>query len=121
MSFNAIEIVSIPVTDQERAKVFYEQTLGFALLEDGPFGEGLRWVQLAPRKDDATSIALVNWFENMMPRALQGLVIGVDDINAKRQGLIANGVEVSEVDDTPWGKFASLSDLDGNGWTLHQK
>lgn len=121
MSLNHIEIISIPVTDQERAKVFYEQTLGFALLEDAPFGEGMRWGQLAPGKDDATSIALVNWFEDMPPGSVQGLVIGVDDIAAKREELTGKSVDVSNIDDTPWGKFATLKDPDGNCWTLHQK
>jgi catechol 2,3-dioxygenase-like lactoylglutathione lyase family enzyme len=50
--------VLIPVSDQDRALEFYVGTLGFEVLVDGPFGDGGRWIEVAP-PGAATSIALV--------------------------------------------------------------
>jgi catechol 2,3-dioxygenase-like lactoylglutathione lyase family enzyme len=56
-----LRLVSIPVADVDRAKAFYVDVLGFEERFDGPFGEGMRWVELAP-PDAQASIALVTWF-----------------------------------------------------------
>jgi catechol 2,3-dioxygenase-like lactoylglutathione lyase family enzyme len=53
-----VQIVSVPVSDQERAKNFYVTTLGFEIREDTPFGEGMRWIEVAPEGSTA-SLALV--------------------------------------------------------------
>ena len=44
----------------------------------------------------------------------------VDDVRAVREQLLANGVEVSEVDEQAWGHFVTFSDPDGNSWALQQ-
>ena len=69
-----LRLVSIPVSDVDRAKAFYVDALGFEERFDGPFGEGMRWVELAPPDSQAT-IALVTWFESMPPGAVTGLVL----------------------------------------------
>ena len=61
-----LRLVSIPVADVDRAKAFYVDVLGFEERFDGPFGEGMRWVELAPPDSQAT-IALVTWFDPMPP------------------------------------------------------
>jgi catechol 2,3-dioxygenase-like lactoylglutathione lyase family enzyme len=53
-----VRTVGIPVTDQDRALAFYRDTLGFETRLDGEFGEGLRWIEVAP-PGSATTIALV--------------------------------------------------------------
>jgi catechol 2,3-dioxygenase-like lactoylglutathione lyase family enzyme len=61
-----LQVVSIPVADQDRAKRFYEDQLGFTLRADQPMDENRRWVALAPPRGQ-TAISLVSWFEDMPP------------------------------------------------------
>jgi hypothetical protein len=56
----AIEIISIPVTDQERSKEFYKR-LGFNVLIEAPFEKDSKWVQMG-LPGDGPSITLVTWF-----------------------------------------------------------
>ena len=114
-----IAIVSVPVTDVSRARAFYTETLGLTLLRDEAMGPDMRWVQLQPRDGGAT-IALVTWFEQLRPGTQQGLMLGVDDIDAEHARLTGLGVAASPVDEQPWGRFTMLQDPDGNGWIVAQ-
>jgi catechol 2,3-dioxygenase-like lactoylglutathione lyase family enzyme len=59
-----VQVVSVPVSDQQRAKNFYVDKLGFELREDRLWAEGMRWVEVAP-ESSSTSLSLVTWFEAM--------------------------------------------------------
>jgi predicted enzyme related to lactoylglutathione lyase len=115
----AISIISIPVTDQEAAKQFYLK-LGFKILVEAPFEKGQKWVQLALPGQEAVSITLVTWFPNMPAGSVNGFVIKTDDLNKEIEELTAKGITVGKVDLTPWGKFAAVTDPDGNRLSLHQ-
>lgn len=120
MGLSSIELVSIPVSDQDRAKEFYSQTLGFSVNVDAPVGEDMRWVQLTPPGGGA-SIALITWQQAMPPGALQDLYLACQDIDGTYQTLRERGVTFTdEPFDSPFGKFAHFQDLDGNGWVLHE-
>lgn len=116
----AIELISVPVTDQDRAKKFYVAQLGFQVIVEAPFGNNQQWIQLG-LPGSSVSITLVTWFEKMPAGSLQGVLIDTDDIEKDVELLKAKGVNIAPVDNTPWGKFANFSDPDGNGWSLHQK
>ncbi len=119
MSLNRIAIISVPVSDQAAARDFYADTLGFEVIRDNPMGPDQRWVQVGP-KGAETSLTLVTWLDKMPAGSVQGLVLNSDDIEADRDAIAAKGVEITEVGDTPWGRFAMFSDPDGNGWVLQQ-
>jgi catechol 2,3-dioxygenase-like lactoylglutathione lyase family enzyme len=112
-----IEIISIPVTDQVKSKEFYLK-LGFSLIAEAAMGEQ-KWVQLGFPGTEA-SITLVTWFPKMAPGSIQGLVIKTDNVQQDLTELTAKGIEVGKIDDTPWGKFLSVKDPDGNGLSFHQ-
>ncbi|MCH9687938.1 MAG: VOC family protein [Deltaproteobacteria bacterium] len=114
-----IAIVSVPVTDQARAKAFYTETLGFDVVRDNPMGPDQQWIELLPN-GGGVSITLVTWFEALAAGGQQGLVLGTGDIDARRAELVARGLEISEVQAQPWGRFATFRDPDGNGWVLTQ-
>ena len=61
-----VQIVSVPVSAQERAKDFYLSTLGFELRQEAPFGDDMHWIEVAPEGSTA-SLTLVTWFESMSP------------------------------------------------------
>lgn len=115
----AISIISIPVTDQEAAKQFYLK-LGFNVLVEAPF-ETNKWIQLALPAQEAVSITLVTWFPELKPGSIRGYVIQVDSIDDEIKGLNEKGIETGKIDQTPWGKFVSVTDPDGNTWSLHEE
>jgi catechol 2,3-dioxygenase-like lactoylglutathione lyase family enzyme len=118
-----IELIFVPVTDVDRAKSFYVDRCGFHADWDHQVTEELRFVQLTP-PGSACSIAFGTGFDttytSMAPGSLQAIQVVVADVEAARQRLLDNGVEVSEVDDQAWGRFVRFRDPDGNGWTLQQ-
>ena len=112
-----IELVAIPVSDVDRAKRFYTEQVGFNADHDYQVSEGLRFVQLTP-PGSACSIAIGEGITQAAPGSVQGVQIVVSDIQAAHDELAARGVEVSEVQEFPWGKFVFFSDPDGNRWSV---
>jgi len=119
VAIKSFEIVSVPVSDQERAKLFYRDVVGFELLREEPMGPKQKWIQLAPQ-GCATTIALVTWFDAMRPGGLQGVMLNVTDIDQDHAALTQRGLKLSEIQQQPWGRFATFNDPDGNGWILRQ-
>jgi catechol 2,3-dioxygenase-like lactoylglutathione lyase family enzyme len=115
----SVDIVSVPVTDQTRAKAFYSDVLGFGVREEAELGEGRRWVELVPPAGGA-SISLVTWYEAMPAGSVHGLVLGTDDAHAAFAELQSRGVIFGEagVQAASWGQYATFADPDGNCWVL---
>ena len=114
-----LELIPVPVSDVERAKAFYSGPAGFALDNDVTVKEGLRFIQLTP-PGSGCSISIGEGITEMEPGSLEGLQLVVEDIEAARQELSGRGVEVSEIQDFPWGRFVFFSDPDGNGWAVQR-
>jgi catechol 2,3-dioxygenase-like lactoylglutathione lyase family enzyme len=119
MAIKSFEIVSVPVSDQQRSKEFYRDVVGFELLREEPMGPGQSWIQLAPR-GCLTTIALVTWFEAMKPGGLQGVMLNATDIERDHRELSARGLKLAEIKQEPWGRYTTFEDPDGNGWILRQ-
>ena len=114
-----LELVAVPVSDVDRAKSFYTEQVGFNADHDHRVSDSIRFVQLTP-PGSACSIALGTGLVETPPGSVQGLQLVVADIHAARAELTERGVEVSEVQDFPWGSFVFFSDPDGNGWAVQQ-
>jgi catechol 2,3-dioxygenase-like lactoylglutathione lyase family enzyme len=114
-----LELVTVPVSDVDRAKAFYVEKVGFNADHDHQVSDELRFVQLTP-PGSASSIALTSGAHEMEPGIFEGLQLVVEDAEAAQAELSERGVEVSEVQDFPWGRFVFFSDPDGNGWALQQ-
>lgn len=114
-----IELLAVPVTDVDRAKAFYVDQVGFNADHDHQVSDSLRFVQLTP-PGSACSIVIGEGVTEMAPGSQKGIQMVVADVEAARGALLANGVEASEVDDQPWGRFVFFSDPDGNRWALQQ-
>jgi catechol 2,3-dioxygenase-like lactoylglutathione lyase family enzyme len=124
-----LEVVTLPVSDVDRAKSFYE-SLGWRLDVDLDGGDAFRAVQMTPPHSQC-SIHFGRGLTTAEPGALDRLFLAVDDIEAARDDLVSRGVEVSEVyEQRPPGfesiegrsyfMYASFSDPDGNGWLLQE-
>ena len=105
-----VEIIMIPVADQQKAKAFYIK-LGFKVIVEAPSAHGETWIQMGLPGGN-TTISLAKF---------QGIICETDDLEKDINDLKTNGIEVGKIDDTPWGRFAWLKDPDGNSLCLHQK
>ncbi len=114
-----LELITLPVSDVDRAKAFYAEAAGFVAEHDREINEDLRFVQLTP-PGSACSIAIGKGLTEAAPGSVQGLQMVVADAEAAHAELSARGVEVSEVQDFPWGRFVFFSDPDGNGWAVQE-
>lgn len=114
-----LELVSVPVSDVDRAKAFYTEQVGFVADQDHTVTEGLRFVQLTP-PGSACSIAIGTGLSDAAPGSVRGLQLVVADVAAAHRRLQEAGVEVTEVQHFPWGSFTYFSDPDGNGWAVQQ-
>jgi len=114
-----LELVQVPVSDVDRAKAFYVDEVGFNADHDHQVTDELRFVQLTP-PGSACSIAIGTGLSQMAPGSVEGLQIVVDDADAAHAELKGRGVDVSDVQDLPWGRMVFFSDPDGNSWALQQ-
>jgi catechol 2,3-dioxygenase-like lactoylglutathione lyase family enzyme len=118
MPISQVQVVSVPVSDQDRAKAFYVEILGLALLTDQQFTPEMRWVMVSP--PGGAALTLVTWFPTMPSGSLKGLVLESADLDGDAAAFEAKGVVVSEVQDAPWGRFVTFDDPDGNGIVLQE-
>jgi catechol 2,3-dioxygenase-like lactoylglutathione lyase family enzyme len=114
-----LELIAVPVSDPDRAKAFYTDRVGFNADHDHKVSDDLRFIQLTP-PGSACSITIGKGISDKPPGSVGGLQMVVSDIDAAHAELSGRGVEVSDVQDYPWGKFVFFSDPDGNGWAVQQ-
>jgi catechol 2,3-dioxygenase-like lactoylglutathione lyase family enzyme len=126
-----LEVVTLPVSDVDRAKRFY-QSLGWRLDADIAVGDVFRVVQLTPTQS-ACSVAFGKGVTTGEPGSVQRLILAVDDIDAARADLVRRGIEISglfhlaggpvpgpDPEGRSYQTYASFSDPDGNGWLLQE-
>ena len=114
-----LELVAIPVSDVDRAKEFYVEKAGFNADHDHNVSDEVRFVQLTP-PGSACSITIGKGVTDAQPGSVQGMQMVVPDIEAAHAELAERGVDVSEVQDFPWGSFVFFADPDGNKWAVQQ-
>jgi catechol 2,3-dioxygenase-like lactoylglutathione lyase family enzyme len=106
----SVEIIMLPVKDRQRAKEFYLK-LGFKVVVEALDPHGETWIQMG-LPNGTTTISLAGF---------QGIIFETDNIEVEVEELKTKGIEVGKIDNTPWGRFAWLKDLDGNSLCLRQK
>jgi len=125
-----LELIVVPVSNQDRAKDFYIEKAGFQLDVDHKAGD-FRVVQATP-PGSACSIALMKNPESA--GSLQGLHLIVSDIEAARSMLVQRGVDVSELfhfeagqqvsgpdsERSDYNTFCTFNDPDGTGWMIQE-
>lgn len=114
-----LELVAIPVTDVDRAKRFYVEQVGFHADHDRVVNPELRFVQLTP-PGSGCSIAMGSGITDAEPGSVRGMQLVVDDADTAHAELKERGVEVSDVQEFPWGRFVFFSDPDGNAWAVQE-
>ena len=114
-----IELIPLAVTDVDRSVEFYGEKVGWNVDHDQTVHEGLRFVQVTP-PGSACSICFGVGL-GMLPDGHQQLIqIVIDSAEEARDHLRGRGIEASDVDEQPWGRFVTFEDPDGNRWSLQQ-
>jgi catechol 2,3-dioxygenase-like lactoylglutathione lyase family enzyme len=134
-----LEVVTIPVSDVDKALEFYRDRLGWRVDADIRASEDIRIVQVTPTGDGHVSIGFGTGIPMATPGSMRHLELVTSDIVATREELVQRGVEVTEVyhgpgspffpqaripgpdpERTSYNSYASFEDPDGNGWTLQE-
>jgi hypothetical protein len=116
-----LELVPVPVSDIDRAKVSYEK-VGFGNLHDTQVTPIMRVVQLTPPGSSCAIVfgAGMGPITDMVPGSVKGLHLVVEDMAATRAALTERGIELSDVEDMGGVLYSFFSDPDGNMWALQQ-
>ena len=128
-----LELVVIPVSDVDRAKIFYSEKVGFSEDVDTRVSDEMRVVQLTP-PGSACSIGIGTGITDAAPGSVRGLHLVVSDIETTRAELVERGMDVSEIrhfESSTWvpgpdpqrrdySSYADFSDPDGNTWVLQE-
>ncbi|WP_316520278.1 VOC family protein [Kitasatospora brasiliensis] len=125
-----LEVVVVPVSDVDRAKLFYEEQVGFTVDHDTRLRDGIRVVQLTP-PGSPCSIVVGKGVIDAPPGSVKGLQLVVPDIEKAHAELKARGVQVSPVQHfvaggrvdghgEAWNNFVFFNDPDGNGWAVQE-
>ncbi len=127
-----IEAITLPVTDVDRARAFYEQA-GWNLDVDTEVGPGMRVVQLTPPGSDC-SITFGTGMPQSDPGSYRNTYLVVPDIEPAHRDLVDRGIPISEIfhfgaegqtagpdpKRGDYGSYASFADPDGNTWLLQE-
>jgi len=114
-----LELIGVPVSDVDRAKEFYVDKVGFNADHDHVVSDEVRFVQLTP-PGSACSITIGVGVTQMTPGSLDNMQMVVSNADEIRAELVGRGVDASEVDEQPWGRFVYFADPDGNRWALQE-
>lgn len=91
-----LELFAAPVSDVDRAKMFYTEEVGFNANHDHVVSDEIHFIQCTPPGSNCSE-----GITEMTPGSLQGLQMVVAVIEVARPELVSRGVEVSEVQDFP--------------------
>jgi predicted enzyme related to lactoylglutathione lyase len=135
----SVEVITLPVSDVDRALRFYVDQVGFTLDVDYSPNGTFRVVQLTP-PGSSCSIQIGNGLTNAPVGSVRNIYLVVTDLEAARNCMVERGVDISEIrHKTPIGawdggfapgldpvrgdyaSFANFSDPDGNSWVLQER
>jgi catechol 2,3-dioxygenase-like lactoylglutathione lyase family enzyme len=123
MPIEYLQIVSVPVSNQDQAKEFYVNGLGWDLLSDEgyqlPGGEHLRWLEVRPHGGQ-TAITLTLADDAMRAGSMKGMTLRATDLESTVADLAGRCVVITEVQETPWAKYVNFEDPDGNSWIIQE-
>ncbi|WP_432489612.1 VOC family protein [Kineococcus sp. SYSU DK018] len=115
MAIESVKTVTVFVSDQDRARDFYVDALGFEVKIDQTFG-GNRWLEVGPAS--GTSLVLHKPFPGTSAGGGRGTLFASSDLDADVTHLQSVGVVVDGPNEMPWGRQVTFSDPDGNSYVL---
>ena len=124
MPIEYLQIVSVPVSSQDRAREFYVNGLGWDLLSDEAYelggGQQQRWLEVRP-PGGQTAITLVLEDSSLKAGSAKGMILRAVALESTVAELAGRGVATTqEIQETPWAKYTSFQDPDGNSWVIQE-
>ncbi|RSD27518.1 VOC family protein [Mesobacillus subterraneus] len=121
---NKIGKVTVYVKDQEEAKDFWLNKVGFVLKFEQAMGPGMSWIEVGPSEDEFTTLVLYSKsaMEKQNPAAVAhpSILFSTTDIESAYEKMKQNGVEADELQRMPFGTMFSFKDQDGNNYLLRE-
>jgi predicted enzyme related to lactoylglutathione lyase len=108
-----VTLTTLPVRDQDRSLDFFTTKLGMKVRTDQPYGEGARWIEIAPDDTGAGIVLFQVDDEAAYAQPMTNVLLGCDDVAATAAQLRAAGVEVSDPQTQSWGTFILVAEPDG--------
>jgi lactoylglutathione lyase len=114
-----IATAAVYVEDQQKAKAFWTEKVGFEVVRETPMGPGASWLEVAPKGAETALViypkSMMKGWEEMKP----SLVFVCEDIDETYRKMKENGVTFAgEPQKMAWGTFAQFYDEDGNSFVL---
>jgi len=121
---NKVGKITVYVQDQEQAKDFWLNKMGFVLKLEQPMGPNATWLEVGPSEDEFTTLVLYSKsaMEQHQPSkvAHPSILFSTTDIESAYQKMKDNGVEVEDMLKMPFGTMFSFKDQDGNDYLLRE-
>jgi uncharacterized glyoxalase superfamily protein PhnB len=120
LNIQQIDIVTVPVTNQQAALAFYTEKLGFEVRLQMPYMDpSSLWIEVAP-PNGTTRLVLATWMPHLKTGEFTGIVLITTNIKADYMELKSKGVTMTPLDKQAWGTSTMISDPDGNQLVLQQ-
>lgn len=121
---NKIGKITIYVQDQEQAKDFWVNKLGFVVKGEFPMGPNATWLEVGPSEDEFTTLIIYDkaLMEKQNPSAVAhpSILFSTSDIDSAYEKMKQNGVEVEDLLKMPYGTMFTFKDQDGNTYLLRE-
>lgn len=121
---NKVGKITVYVQDQEQAKDFWLNKIGFILKFEQQMGPNMSWIEVGPSADEFTTLVLYSKaaMEQHKPSkvAHPSILFSTTDIESAYEKMKENGVKVEEMQRMPFGTMFSFYDQDGNDYILRE-
>ncbi|MBY0097801.1 VOC family protein [Mesobacillus maritimus] len=121
---NKIGKVTVYVEDQEEAKDFWLNKVGFVLKFEQAMGPNMSWIEVGPSEDEFTTLVLYSKsaMEQQSPSAVAhpSILFSTSNIDSAYGKMKENGVVVDELQKMPYGSMFTFKDQDGNNYLLRE-
>jgi lactoylglutathione lyase len=121
---NKIGKITIYVQDQEQAKDFWVNKLGFVVKGEFPMGPSATWLEVGPSEDEFTTLVIYDkaLMEKQNPSAVAhpSILFSTSDVESAYEKMKQNGVEVDDLLKMPFGTMFNFKDQDGNTYLLRE-
>lgn len=122
---NTISKITIYVEDQEKAKNFWCEKIGFVVAFEQQMGPDMKWLEVAPTKDSLTSFVLYE--KNLMLSQNQeanvshpNIILSTKDIDVAYEEMKNKGVQVEGIMRMPYGSMFKFKDNDNNEYLIRE-
>lgn len=121
---NKVGKITVYVQDQEQAKDFWLNKLGFVLKFEQQIGPNMKWIEVGPSEKEFTTLVLYS--KSAMEQQKPGMVahpsilFSTNDIESAYEKMKQNGVEAAEMLRMPFGTMFTFKDQDGNEYILRE-